>query len=239
MPENFQSKVEQQVDQLKRSAYREIEREVAQKRIAWVTQNHGASGKQERTSPRQAFETLFFDYMGIPADELPVQSETDTEIVWRSLNPCPTLEACQQLGYDTRQVCRGAYEKSTQAFLSQFDPQLRFLRSYEEIRPYANYCKESIIRVDFDSIMRQAIEEARASRQDGNRATARWLSADMKSSGRRMIPLLRSTIQPACRSQCHPAGRAGTGGGRPKRRNFILHMRALSDVCPPWQSGPI
>ena len=99
MPENFQSKVEQQVDRLKRSAYREIEREVAQKRIAWVTQNHGASGKQERTSPRQAFETLFFDYMGIPADELPVQSETDTEIVWRSLNPCPTLEACQQLGF--------------------------------------------------------------------------------------------------------------------------------------------
>ncbi len=65
-------------------------------------------------------------------------------------------------------MCRAAYEKSTQAFVSQLDPQLRFLRSYAEIRPYAGYCRESIVRVDFDAMMRIALEEASISRQEGN-----------------------------------------------------------------------
>ena len=169
MPENFESKVETQIDRLKRCSYREIEKEVAQKRIDWIAKNCPEAGKQEHTSPRQAFESLFFDYMRLPVDELPVLSETDTEIVWRSLNRCPTLEACQRLGLDTRQICRAAYEKSTQAFLSQFDPQLRFLRSYQEIRPHTDHCKEMIIRIDFEGIMRLAIEEARASRLEGNK----------------------------------------------------------------------
>jgi tRNA(Arg) A34 adenosine deaminase TadA len=168
MPESFELKVEQQIDRLKRSSCREIEREVAQKRIAWVKQNH-PTGKPAHPSPRQAFEELFFAYMGLPAVELQVLSETDTEIVWHSVNRCPTLEAVQQLGLDTRRICRAAYEKSTQAFLSQLDPQLRFLRSYEEIRPFADHCKESIIRVNFEDIMRLAIAEARVSRRDGNK----------------------------------------------------------------------
>jgi tRNA(adenine34) deaminase len=169
MVNNFSLKVEQQIERLKQSSCEEIEREVAQKRIAWIALNLGAAGRPAHPSPRQAFETLFFDYMGLPADELPVLSETDTEIVWRSLNPCPTLAAVQQLGLDTRRVCRAAYEKSTQAFLSQLDPQLRFLRSYTEIRPYADHCKEMIVRVDFEEMMRLAIAEARASRLEGNK----------------------------------------------------------------------
>ena len=157
------------MERLKRSSWREIEREVAQKRIAWVTQNKRAAGESDHPSPRQAFETFFFEYMGLPAKDLPVLSETDTEIVWRSLNPCPTLEACQRLGLDTRLVCREAYEKSTQAFLSQLDPQLRFLRSYAEIRPYSEHCKESIIRVNFEDSMKLAIAEARVSKQENNK----------------------------------------------------------------------
>jgi tRNA(Arg) A34 adenosine deaminase TadA len=154
---------------LKRFSLREIEREVAQKRISWVTKNQPTASKPDHPSPRQAFEALFFEYMGLPARELPVLSETDTEIVWRSINPCPTLEACQRLGLDTRQVCRGAYEKSTQAFLSQLDPQLRFLRNYAEIRPYSEQCKERIIQVDFEGMLRLAIAEARVSKQEGNK----------------------------------------------------------------------
>jgi len=169
MADNFELKVESQIERLKRSACPEIEREVAQKRIAWVKENHPTTGKQAHLSPRQAFEILFFEYMEIPANELPVLSETDNEIVWHSLNRCPTLEAALRLGLDTRQICRAAYEKSTQAFLSVMDPQLRFLRSYEEIRPYAEHCQETIIRVDFEELMKLAIAEARVSRQEGNK----------------------------------------------------------------------
>ncbi len=169
MPENFDSKVERQIDRLKHSAYREIEDEIAQKRIAWLALNLPQAGKPIRSSPRQAFKELFFNCMGLPVNELPIISETDTEIVWRSLNPCSTLEACQRLGLDTRRICRAINEKSTQAFLSRLDPQLRFVRSYAEIRPYTEYCLESILRVDFEAMLRLAIAEARVSRQEGNK----------------------------------------------------------------------
>ena len=170
MPENFESKVEGQIERLRRCAFREIESEITQKRLAWLRHNRPAAGQAALpASPRQAFEALFFEYMGLPINELPVLSETATEIVWRSLNRCPTLEATRRLGLDTRRICRAINEKSTQAFLSQLDPQLRFLRSYEEIRPYTNYCKEMIFRVNFEDMMKLALEEARASKHDGNK----------------------------------------------------------------------
>ena len=169
MPDNFEVKVEQQIERLKSCSSQRIEREIAEKRMAWLAHNPPAAGQPAHTSPRQAFEALFFTYMGLETDDLPIVSEADTEIVWQSLNRCPTLEATRRLGLDTRQVCRAINEKSTQAFLSQFDPQLRFLRSYQEIRPYSNYCLERIVRVDFAAMMKLAIEEARVSRLEGNK----------------------------------------------------------------------
>ncbi|MHB0870081.1 MAG: nucleoside deaminase [Chloroflexota bacterium] len=112
---------------------------------------------------------LFFRYMGITEDDLPVAAESDSEIVWLSRNPCPTLEACKAIGLDTRRVCRAAYERSTQAFLSEMDARLRFLRDYNEIRPHAAHCREAIVRVDFEQMMRLAIVEAMRSREEGNK----------------------------------------------------------------------
>jgi len=168
MSETFSQQVHQQVERLKSKSLQEIERAVAHKRREWIKEHAPSSGHASPT-PRQAFEMLFFDYMGLRPDDLPIQSETDSEIVWFSQNDCPTLEACRLLNLDTRQVCRSAYEKSTQAFVSCLDPQLRFLRSYQDIRPYANNCLERIIRVDFDTMMEIAIEEARLSRREGNK----------------------------------------------------------------------
>jgi tRNA(Arg) A34 adenosine deaminase TadA len=143
---------------------------VAQKRVTWFKQNgQNFDLHRQPPTPRQAYELLFFDYMGLHEDEVPVVSETKTKIMWRSFNPCPTLEACRKLKLDTKTVCRAVYEKSTQAFLSQLDPQLRFLRSYQEIRPYADYCQEMIVRLDFEKMMRIAIKEARISRHEGNK----------------------------------------------------------------------
>jgi len=167
--ENFESLVERSVERLKAYSPLEMERDVARKRLAWLADHRSLTDISERPTPRQAFDWLFFKYMGLSEAELPVLSETSTEIVWHSLNRCPTLEAARRLKLDTRQICRAVYEKSTQAFLSQLDPQLRFLRSYTKIRPYANYCEEKIIRVNFEEMMKLAIEEARLSRQDGNK----------------------------------------------------------------------
>jgi tRNA(Arg) A34 adenosine deaminase TadA len=168
----FAQRIATQVQRLTDQALGEIEREVAAKRRAWVAQNrHRVEARlsSERISPRLAFELLFFDYMGLAEADLPILSETPTEIIWSSRNPCPTLEACQRLRLDTRVVCRRVYEKSTQAFLTMLDPELRFLRDYDEIRPYAPGCRERIVRLDLESMMRLAIAEARQSRQEGNK----------------------------------------------------------------------
>jgi tRNA(Arg) A34 adenosine deaminase TadA len=167
MTDDFEARVQRHVERLGTLSCREIERQVAEVRIAWFRQNRPEIG--DRPSPRRAYELLFFDYMGLSAHELPVVSETETEIVWLSRNRCPTLEACQLLGWDTRRVCREAFEKSTQALVSLLDPQLRFLRSYTEIRPHADHCREWIVRVDFQAMMSLALEEARRSKGTGNK----------------------------------------------------------------------
>lgn len=166
---NYEALIRQQVERLSTSHFNEIEASVAAKRIAWYQQQAFVISDSQTTTPRDAFERLFFGYMGLTPKDLPIVRETENEITWLSKNPCPTLDACLKLGLDTRQVCRAAYEKSTQAFLSQIDPQLRFLRSYQEIRPYADHCLESIVKVDFERMMRIAIAEAQISRQEGNK----------------------------------------------------------------------
>ena len=168
MTDNFPTRVQRQIDRLQHCSQHDIEAEVAQKRRAWF-HNNPIAAQFDHPTPRQAFDLLFFDYMGLSPDDLVIVSETDNEIVWQSANPCPTLEAVKALGLDTRIVCRATTEKSTQAFVSQIDPQLRFLRSYEEIRPYATHCREMIVRVDFEAMMSIAIEEAQMSRQEGNK----------------------------------------------------------------------
>jgi len=169
MSEAFSIKISQQVARLQAGSLRQIESEVTRKRLDWLDRKFPPDRPAGIHSPRQAYELLFLDYMGIDEKELPVVEERADEIIWRSENPCPTLEACRLLGMDTRKVCRAAFEKSTQAFLSRLDPRLRFLRSYAEIRPFSGYCLERIVRVDFEGMLGRAIDEALISRAEGNK----------------------------------------------------------------------
>jgi len=157
-------------EQTRRLATGDLERlevETVAKRRAWFASRGGRA--RGRPSPRDAYGLFLIEYLGLPADQVPVESETDDQITWRSTNECPTLAACDGLGLDTRRVCRSVYEKPTQALISRLDPELRFWRSYEEIRPHSEACREGIVRVDFERLMRLAIEQARASRESGNK----------------------------------------------------------------------
>ena len=169
MRDDFESKVNQHVERLTQNTYRTIEAEVAQKRVSWFNQTYKNLHTLQPSSPRTAYEVVLLEYLGLAVEEVPVLAETDTEIVWSSLNRCPTLAACHQLSLDTRTVCRAVYEKSTQALVSQLDPQLRFHRDYQEIRPYSPHCKEMIMRVDFAQMMQLAIAEAKISTSEGNK----------------------------------------------------------------------
>lgn len=210
----FDEQVAFQVERLRTKSLAEIERETIEKREAWWN----ARGSASNATPRSAFEALFFDYMGLAPEDLPVQSESDDEIVWASRNPCPTLEACRQLGLDTRVVCKKAYEKSTQAFVSRIDPQLRFLRDYTVIRPWADHCLERIARVPFEEHMRTAIEEARASRREGNKGYGavavlgrRVLAQGHDTAVTAKDPSLHAEVN-VLRQACHALGSADLSG---------------------------
>jgi tRNA(adenine34) deaminase len=117
---------------------------VVEKRLAWLDANLESL---ERTGdPVLDGYRLFFEvYLGlsIPEDGEIVERSA-SKLVMRWWNPCPTLEACMELGLDTRQVCRGAYHRPVQAFLSRLHPGLRFDRNYQALRPHTPYCEEII-----------------------------------------------------------------------------------------------
>jgi len=151
-----------------------IERRMSQRRLAWLDA-HGYPVRPEAplpaqpVSPRRAYELLCLDYMGLAPEQVPVIEESDSCITWLSLNPCPTLAACDRSGFDTRIVCRAATEKPVQTFLTRLDPCLRFVRDYQAIRPHAPHCREQIVRVDLEGVMRMAIEEALLAKEEGNK----------------------------------------------------------------------
>ncbi len=167
MPASFEQMIEEQIKRFRTQKYLDIEQSVAHKRIDWVKKNYDCVNND--ISPRQAFEILFFEYMGLDKSSIPILTETENMIEWSSQNNCPTLEACNILKLDTKYVCKAIYEKSTQAFLSQLNPQLRFYRSYEEIRPYSYHCREKIIKTDFGNYMNIALNEAQISKKEGNK----------------------------------------------------------------------
>jgi len=164
----FESAVERHLARLSQRSLPELEAETTARRLAWL-EARAAALRAAPPTPRRLFQLLFLEYMELSPGDLPVLSESETEITWSSRNPCPTLSACERLGRDTREVCRGATERPAQAFLSWFDPRFRFLRDYRELRPRAPGCRERIVRVDLEGAMRLAIEEARASRRSGNK----------------------------------------------------------------------
>lgn len=91
---------------------------------------------------------LLLERFHITEKEAPVVRRTDKEVVFHSMNFCPTLEACRILKLDTRHICRRLNESSTDALLRQIDGRLRFSRNYDCLRPYAAYCEERISLVD-------------------------------------------------------------------------------------------
>jgi tRNA(adenine34) deaminase len=167
--DTFDERVRRTIEQLQHANFQAIGSDITQKRMAWLDRTLPEKPGYDQFTPREAYELLFFEHMQLERSELPIVSESPDEIVWLSRNRCSLLEACIALGLDTRTVCRPVNEKATQAFLSRLNPQLRFHRSYEDIRPHADCCKEKIVRTDFAAYMRVAIREAQLSRSEGNK----------------------------------------------------------------------
>jgi tRNA(adenine34) deaminase len=146
MDDAQEQRVRERVAQLQacRGDYHALDEEQAGKRLAWWAA-HREMLALNGPLPRQAYTLFLLRYLRLDAAEVSVVYEDERRIVWRSLNFCPTLAACVQLGLDTRTVCRAGTEGSVQVLIACLDPRLRFTRDYVDgIRPYAPYCEESI-----------------------------------------------------------------------------------------------
>lgn len=113
------------------------------RRTKWYYENRGAFTFISDDLVESGYR-LLLERFGITPDEAPVVKRTEKSITFHSMNFCPTLEACRILGLDTRDVCGKMNENSTDTLLKQLDSRLRFSRNYDRLRPYADYCEETI-----------------------------------------------------------------------------------------------
>lgn len=117
---------------------------VSERRLIWLEQ-HKDKLNLEGAEVRKAFQLVLFEYMGLRPEEVQVVEETERKITWKCYSFCPYFEAVQELGMDTRIVCKWATEFPVQVLLNALNPHLRYSRNYENgIRPYVEYCEETI-----------------------------------------------------------------------------------------------
>lgn len=120
---------------------------LTKKRTLWFARNKNSIKLQTKDSIDTAYH-LLLEKFGISEEQMPIIERSRNKIVFHSINFCPTLEACKTLGLDTRRVCSLYNEKATDALIKLVDPELKFTRNYDRLRPYAPYCEEMIVRVD-------------------------------------------------------------------------------------------
>ncbi len=122
-----------------------LEECVIQKKVLWLEEN---LGRIKRTkNPIDDVLKIFYEiYLGISfGHNGKVIRKTDKELVVRCWNKCPVLNACNKFGLDTKKICRQAYHRYAEVFLSRIHPKLKFQRNYNRIRPYSSFCEEKII----------------------------------------------------------------------------------------------
>ncbi len=139
--------VRRQIDQLRDADQGKLEmlaQVLSTKRRQWYSENCRPTKGDNADVIDRAYQ-VFLKKLGITAAQAPVTHRDHHHLVLRSMNVCPTLEACKILDMDTRLVCRHLTEKPTTELLRQIHPRLRFTRNYERLRPHAPYCEEIII----------------------------------------------------------------------------------------------
>lgn len=126
------------------ASLQELAAKLTARRIRWWKKNHQLmeAGNEE---PLDKAYRVFLRKLDISAAEAPIICRERRKIVFHSKNFCPTLEACKILKLDTRYICRHLSELPTTELIRQIDPRLRFVRNYNKLRPYRDYCEEMFL----------------------------------------------------------------------------------------------
>ena len=133
---------EQILDAEKTGDYSKIDSSLCKKRLEWLEEH--INDVKEESLVKKTYILLLIKKIEIEPSEVPVVYEDNKKIVWQSFNWCPVLEACKELGIDTRKVCKNGYENSVVKFVQRINPKLKFSRNYEILRPHGQYCEETI-----------------------------------------------------------------------------------------------
>ncbi len=142
----YRRDVREQVSMLRGATTADLERlagRLTEKRLCWWEANRGNLTIESGRGPAAGYD-LLMRKLGVDPADAPIAEQTSARIVFHSRNFCPTLEACEILGLDTRRVCRLMTEKPADALIKQLDGRLTFTRNYERLRPYAEYCEEIV-----------------------------------------------------------------------------------------------
>jgi hypothetical protein len=143
----YNKEVRQEIKKLRNATDDQLSKydeESTQKRLTWF-QSDISSHDISSNDKKEAGYQLLIKRFNITEDQAPIVQRDGKKIVFHSRNFCPTLEACKILGLDTRHVCKIYNEHSTDMLIKQIDSKLRFVRNYEKLRPYTEYCEEMII----------------------------------------------------------------------------------------------
>lgn len=122
---------------------------ITQKRVNWIKKNKNLVEMLEKYKGlnviEQAYNIIFFDYMKINPKHLKMSYISENKISIDSYNPCPYLEACKTLELDTKNICKVILEPPINEMIKIINPNLRFTRNYDNIRPYnKDFCEEHI-----------------------------------------------------------------------------------------------
>ena len=150
--ETEQKAIQEKLEQLRRVkegtlSPQELADLITQRRVGWIRQHLDEMLTKYRVlSPEeQAYRIVFFDHMKINHKHSRMVRVSPVKIKIESYNFCPYLQACSQLGLDTRFACRKIGEPSIQAMIDIIHPNLRFSRNYANIRPHNGaFCEEFI-----------------------------------------------------------------------------------------------
>lgn len=115
-----------------------------EKKINWIKSNKNKLNLKGSTDIERAYDLIYNIYLQLNPNDLEITEKTQNKITMRWKNFCPLLEACKILDLDTRIICKRTQEKPWQPILSIINPNLRLKRNYEKIRPYTDYCEETI-----------------------------------------------------------------------------------------------
>jgi len=142
--------IEEKLEQLRKIkdgtlSPQELANLITKRRVSWFEENRDWLLRKYSGLPdeEKVWRIICFDYMKINPADSRITRVSSNKIRLDSYNFCPYLEACKELGLDTRYVCKEIGEPSIQIICKMINPKLVFSRNYQNIRPHnLDFCEE-------------------------------------------------------------------------------------------------